>query len=197
MHLRTMDRAEVRRWYETELAEAFPPNERKPLEDILALMDGDRYEALGLYEDGALLGYATLWKTPERPEYVLLDYLGVTAARRNGGLGAHILALLGEHYRGKALVITEAECPVPGDDEAENALRRRRIGFYERCGFTPAYEMATCGVRFQALVLGALPEDKSGLMAAHRAIYGPERTDVKVPLGPDEVPEPPRWMREG
>ena len=32
-------------------------------------------------------------------------------------------------------------------------------------------------------------------MAAHRAIYGPGRPDVKIPLGPGETPEPPYWMK--
>ncbi len=126
---------------------------------------------------------------------MLLDYLGVTAGRRNGGLGAAILRLLGERYAGRALIITEAEAPVPGGPEAENALRLRRIGFYERCGFAPVYDIGSCGVRFRALVLGRMPAGMEELMAAHRAIYGPGRPDAKIPLGPGETPEPPYWMK--
>lgn len=195
MELRPMTPPEVERWYAEELAEAFPPNERKPLSDILEEMAAGGYEALGLYEDGALLGYATLWSRPAYPGYVLLDYLGVTAARRNGGLGARLLALLEERCRGRALVITEAECPVPGGDPAENDLRARRIAFYERCGFRRVYETGACGTRFQALVLGEPPEDRAALMEAHRAIYGPGRADVRVPLPPGAIPRPPRWMK--
>lgn len=196
MKLREMTREELPAWYDQELSEAFPPNERKPLEDFFALIDAGRYQLLGLYEDGTLLGYAGMWSDPAYPAYVLLDQLGVTAARRNGGLGGKILALLGERYRGIARIITEAERPVPGGDPAENALRLRRLGFYQRAGFVNTYEMGSCGVRFQTLILGDPPEDLSGLMEAHRAIYGPARTDVKVPLGPDEEPELPYWMRE-
>ena len=54
------------------------------------------------------------------------------------------------------------------------------------------YEIGACGARCQALVLGTPPEGRAELAAAHRAIYGPERTDVKVPLGPEECPPPPR-----
>ena len=106
-------------WYARELSEAFPENERKPLADMMSEMERGCYEPLGLYEGQALLGYATLWSREAFPGYVLLDYLGVTAGRRNGGLGAAILRLLGERYAGRALIITEAEAPVPGGPEAE------------------------------------------------------------------------------
>ena len=74
-------------WYTQELCASFPACECKPLEAIRALAAEGRYELLGLYDGAALLGYATLWSTPEWPDYVLLDYLGVTAARRNGRPG--------------------------------------------------------------------------------------------------------------
>ena len=77
-------------WYARELSEAFPENERKPLADMVSEMERGCYEPLGLYEGQALLGYATLWSREAFPGYVLLDYLGVTAGRRNGGLGAAI-----------------------------------------------------------------------------------------------------------
>lgn len=193
MELRAMPRAEVPVWYERELCEAFPPNERKPLETFFALMDAGRYELLGLYEAGVLLGYAGMWRNPAYPDYILLDQLGVTAARRGGGLGGALLALLEERYRGKACIITEAECPESGDAPAENRLRERRIAFYQRAGFRRSYEMGACGVRFQTLLLG--PAEESRLMEAHRAIYGPARTDVRIPLRSGETLEPPYWMR--
>lgn len=186
---------DLKTWYDTLVTEAFPENERKPLSDIEALAASGAYEVLGLWEGAGLLGFASLWSHPDHPGYVLLDYLAVAAERRNGGLGAELLRLLREKYAEKALVITEAEAPVPGGSGAENDLRRRRIGFYRRCGFQEVYDTAACGARFRALVLGPLPEDLSMLMAAHRAIYGPRRTDVKIPLGPEERPELPYWMK--
>ena len=57
------------------------------------------------------------------------------------------------------------------------------------------YDIGSCGVRFRALVLGRMPAGMEELMAAHRAIYGPGRPDVKIPLGPGETPEPPYWMK--
>lgn len=197
MELRRLTEEELYPWFETELTEAFPPNERKPLPEIQKLIAQGRYEVWGLFEGDTLLGYATLWMEPGDKRCILLDYLGVTAARRNGGIGRRIVAMLAERLAGKSLLLIEAERPVEGDDPAENALRQRRLAFYERCGFVPAYDMATCGMRFTTF-LPCLPEDLAPVMAAHRAIYGPERADVKVPLGPGEMPPgPPAWMEKG
>lgn len=197
MDLRRLTGRELIPWYEQELTEAFPPNECKPFGDILALVDQGRYEVWGLFDGDALLGYATLWMEPADKSCILLDYLGVTAARRNGGLGGQIVRMLAEQLAGKSMLLIEAERPVEGDAPAENALRQRRLRFYERCGFVPAYDMATCGMRFTTF-LPELPADLAPVMALHRAIYGPARTDVKVPLGPDELPPgPPGWMKKG
>ena len=90
MEFKPMDKQEIRNWYGREFTETFPPNEQKPLAFILELVDAGRYTLLGLYDGETLLGYASLQTHPDYPSYVLLDYLGVTAVRRNGGLGSHI-----------------------------------------------------------------------------------------------------------
>ena len=189
MVFRQMEKAEVRRWYHEELTEAFVESERKPLCDIMNLMDGGRYELWGLFEGAQMRGYAAILKGPDIP-LVLLDYLGVNVFYRNGGLGARILTLLKAQGRP---VVTEAELPVCGDD-AGNPIRLRRIAFYERNGFVPAYEMATCGLRWQALLYAENRDSMEDVMAWHRALYGPQRTDVKVPIAPGETPQKPYWM---
>lgn len=191
MEFRPMSVQEIRGWYAREFLRTFPPNEQKPLVLMLDLAACGQYTAMGLYDGAALLGYATLQTHPDHPGYVLLDYLGVTAARRNGGLGARILTLLEERFRGRARVIVEAESPVPGEAGPENELRSRRIGFYERCGCQKVYEMGACGIRCQAMTLGE-PGKLEPLMAAHRAIYG-SRPDITIPLGPGEIPAPAHW----
>ncbi len=192
MNLRPMDAAAVCNWYDREFTITFPPNERKPLAFILQLMETGCYTVLGLYTGTELLGYATLHRNADYPDYVLLDYLGVTAARRNSGLDGQILGFLEEMFRGKACIIIEAESPVPGGSEAENTLRTRRIGFYERAGCRPVYEIGACGIRCQTLALGPF-QDLSAMAEAHQAIYGPDRTDITIPLGADESPAPACW----
>lgn len=192
MDFRAMNEQEIPVWYVQEFTKTFPPNEQKPLPFILELIADGRYTPMGLYDGPSLLGYATLQTHPDCPGYVLLDYLGVTAARRNEGLGARILALLEEKLRGTACLIVEAESPVPGDTAEENGLRLRRIGFYERCGLRRAYEMGACGIRCQVLTQGK-PGSTEALEAAHRTIYGDGRPDITIPLGPNETPAPAHW----
>lgn len=199
---RTMNDNEIQYWYKAELEAAFSPQERKPLQDIFKLRDAGCYALLGLFgkedEKGPeqMLGYATIWKSPSI-ELMLLDYLGVSSMLRNNGLGSHILNCLKEYYHGRR-IIAESELPIPGDDPQENSIRERRIAFYQRNGFVPVYEMATCGMKWQALLLGSVPKPESDemkvIMAEHKALYGPMRTDVKVPLGADETPAMPYWM---
>lgn len=197
MELRPVVGADVEAWYRKDLTEAFPPCERKPLEDIRALIADGRYEILGLYAGAAgRVGFATLWSHPDWPGYGMLDYLGVDASRRGGGLGGQILDLVRERCRGKQVLVLEAELPVPGAPEEENALRQRRLAFYGRSGCTPVYDTFACGLRCRAFVLGELPERLTDLKQAHRAIYGPRRDDVVIDPPPDAVPTPPYWMEE-
>lgn len=184
---RKMNREEILLWYKTDFSEAFAENERKPIADILKLVEQSRYEIWGLFDQSGIIGYATLWKREGVP-LTLLDYLGVKAERRNRGIGAQILSIL-------ISLVTESEMPIEGDNEKENHIRIRRIGFYQRNGFVPTYEMATCGMRWQALLANAKGMDLASIMRWHRELYGPERTDVKVPLGPEEAPEMPYWMK--
>lgn len=200
--LRPMNDNEIQYWYKAELEAAFDPQERKPLPDIFRLRDAGCYDLLGLFGRGAekdaeqMLGYATIWKSPSI-ELMLLDYLGVSSMLRNNGLGSYILNSLKEYYHGRRIIV-ESELPIPGGDPKENSIRERRIAFYQRNGFVPVYEMATCGLRWQALLLGVVPEhgsdEMAAIMAEHKALYGPLRTDVKVPLGLDEIPTMPYWM---
>jgi hypothetical protein len=89
-------------------------------------------------------------------------------------------------------LVTESELLVDGDSETENEIRRRRIAFYARHGFTTAYPMATCGMAWQALTYAPqLPIQE--IMAQHRALYGAERTDVVVPLPEGTAPPTSFW----
>ena len=191
MEFRQMTRQESEYWYQNELCMAFLPQECKPFVDICALQEAGRYELWGLFESGNMLGYATLWKAPDIP-LVLLDYLGVTASQRNRGLGAEILKRLKE--QGRPLVL-ESELPIDGGREEDNQLRLRRMAFYCRNGFTPAYPMATCGMAWQAMLYDPTNAAIEDVMRWHRDLYGPERHDVKVPLTVGEVPEMPYWMQ--
>ena len=189
MKLNELSPQQLAQLYRQELTSAFPPEELKPLRSMLSLMEQGRYQALGLYDGEDLVAYALIWLEPGCP-FALLDYLGTTRARRNEGLGSDMLSRL--EQQGRPLV-AEAEFPVPGGSDAENALRLRRIQFYIRNGFTPAYIMSTCGMVWQALLCGTV-EPLENIMAQHKTLYGDVRTDVVIPLPEGQTPQPPYWM---
>lgn len=192
MIFRQFTNDEIAPWYERELCTTFAPQECKPIEDIYQLQREKRFELWGLFENNVMVGYATLWMVPGIP-LVLVDYLGVTASRRNGGLGSEILGRLKAQGRPVAV---EAEKVVDGDDPAENAMRERRIGFYIRNGFKPVYPMATCGFAFQTLLYDETDIPIADIMEYHRLIYGENRPDVRIPLPDGEKPILPHWMKE-
>ncbi len=198
LNLRLMTDSEVTYWYTQEFENHFNAQERKPLADIIKLQNSGHYDLLGLFDEHSnqMLGYATIWKSPNI-NLLLLDYLGVSSSLRNKGLGSQILLALKKYYKNE-YIIAESELPVSEDSPSENNLRERRINFYKRNGFKPVYEMATCGMRWQALILSdgfiSSPSEISKIMHNHKAIYGPSRKDVKIPIYQDEVPDMPYWV---
>lgn len=200
LKLRPMTDAEIQYWYTTEFQKDFNPQERKPLSYILSLKDSRCYDLLGLFQcpHEQMLGYATIWKSIDT-DLLLLDYLGVSSNLRNKGLGSELLSLLKEYYKDRYIIV-ESELPVPGDNVKENLIRERRIAFYKRNGFQAVYKMATCGMAWQALLLGALcpldPSEITTLMHNHKTLYGPLRKDVKIPLEPEESLDMPYWIIE-
>ena len=103
-------------------------------------------------------------------------------------------AVLAAREAGRRTVLVEAEAERSGGPEEERPLRLRRLGFYARNGCIPVYESFNCGLLCQVFVLGPAPADQVDLKAAHRAIYGPARTDVVIDPPPGASPEPPYWM---
>lgn len=100
---------------------AFPPEERRTW--------APRPEGLRLRvargDDGSFLGFVTTWQLPDDVTYV--EHLATLPSLRGQGIGGRIIDDLPER------VVLEVELP-----ETEEA--RRRIGFYERHGFTAATE---------------------------------------------------------
>lgn len=198
---------EIDRWYYNNLCRDFPENEVKPLDNIKELMKKNKYDVYTyMSENDEIMGYATIWKAPGFQTF-LLDYLGVPEHGRNCGMGAKILGdIRNQVVRteleldtgidvNKIIILLESETPEDKNDP-ENNIRRRRVGFYQRNGYIKIYEMGTCGVRFDAMVYKNPPDDMGRVMREMKGIYGPERTDVIVPLGRDEDPPLPFWMEK-
>ncbi len=186
-------------WYEKYLCADFPANEIKPLEDIVELQKSGNYAIIVYEEDKSVVGYASIWKC-KGISTCLLDYLGVPEVLRNKGIGSKIIKGLNTDVvsiesNSDICLILESETPIEDDDSEENEVRKRRIRFYERNGWVKMYEMATCGMRFDAMTYDAMPENLDKIKTEHRTIYGESRTDVIVPLPKDEIPPLPYWMK--
>lgn len=198
MELKLLNKEELTTLYQKELIVVFPHAELKPLRAMLRLMDMGRYEPLLVTDEGKPVGYALAW-LPESRDGALLEYFGVLRGMRNGGLGAQILSLLGSRY---GQIFGEAEAPNSYDEE-ENALRRRRIAFYERNGFRLLdYQCALFGVRFNCLYRGPEADDRK-VEAMHRGVYAgyfsPEymKRYIQLPLAPGEAVHPAsEWVEE-
>ena len=193
MNFRLLTAKEYPRWYHDQLSEAFVPQERKPLPDILRLLEEGRYEVWGLFDEDELLSYAALWKNATIP-LVLLDYLGTIEGRRSQGLGTIMLDLLAGYYKDYRGIFGEAEAPEGGSPEGEE-LRRRRLGFYLRNGFRyGGYDCALFGVHYQTLIRGREDVTPGELLAVHQKIYSghmPKQVYdrfIQIPLLPGQRP---------
>ncbi len=105
---------------------SFPKDEYRTRDEQLSLFDRPLYR-IYLYrpdEDGDIYGFAAVWGLGD---VCFLEHLAVAPHCRNQGIGERILRELLELFRG--CVCLEVELP-------ETALAVRRIGFYERLGFT-------------------------------------------------------------
>ena len=202
MQLKTLNAEELTALYRTELVNAFPPSELKPLKSMLNLMEQDRYEALGLYDEDGLHGYALTWLEPGIP-FALLDYFGTLEGQRGTGLGTRMLDMLSAHYKGYRGVFGEAEGAFSPDPE-EKSLQERRLAFYERNGFRyGGYDCALFGVHYLTLIRGDGDVTAEELLDAHQRIYKsgipPKVYDqfIQIPLHEgEEVRIPTEWNEE-
>ena len=195
MYLKTLSPEELKKVYETDLTEAFPPAELKPLRAMEAMRERGAYEPLCLYDEaGEALGYILLWKH-EDGRYILIDYLCVPAGKRNGGIGGKLLEAAAAYYPKGAIFIGESEAPT-GDPERDKLILRR-LGFYARNGAkTLGYDNALFGVHYKTICWADPMPEEAEIMRKHQEIYlqqfGREKYDryIQIPLLPGEKPKP-------
>lgn len=196
MELRILTPEELKIAYETDLMEAFPPSELKPLSAMEEMRAQGIYDPLCLFDDaGDALGYLLLWKHRDG-RFLLIDYLCVPARRRNGGIGAKLLKMVFDAYPAQTVFLGESEAPT-GDAEADEMILRR-LAFYARNNaVTLGYDCALFGVHFKTICWSKEPlPEEDVILKKHREIYldvfGQEKYDryIQIPLGPGEKPYP-------
>ncbi len=169
--LRLLTARQLRQVYRERVRSDFPPSERRPLASMERLRAAGVYDTWGMYEGEELLAYAFLWRS-EAYGAALLDYLAVCREGRGRGTGTLALSLLQARY-GDCSLLVEAEAQEEGVPPEENALRARRLSFYERSGFRRLdYQTRIFGVQYAMLVW---PEEDAAeperLQDAHRGLY--------------------------
>lgn len=165
--LRRLTKEERRQVYDEVFREAFPPSELKPLRAIERMIENGEYEMLSLVIDGVPTGFVCNWLDEN---WVLIDYLCVRSDCRNGGIGAKLMRKMMAEYPEDTVFIGEVEAPC--GDPAADALRARRLGFYERLGAKKAsYDCALFGVHYQTLYWAKGAVDEAELMRRHDGFY--------------------------
>ena len=202
MYLNVMTPEELERAYRTDLTEAFPPSELKPLGAMEAMRRQGVYEPLCLRDGtGDVLGYVLLWKH-EDGRYVLVDYLCVPAGKRNGGIGGRLIQAVRDRYPQGTVFLGETEAPTGEADR--DGLILRRLDFYRRSGaVTLGYDCALFGVHFKNICWADPLPEEAEILQRHREIYldqfGRERFDryIQLPLAPGEAVRPVTdWTEE-
>lgn len=197
LELKLPTEEQLRAIYERDLIPAFPPSERKPLDEMLREWKNGEYRPWCLFDGEEIVGEGFVYT--HTPGFALFDYLCVTETRRNGGLGAAVVRKLAEAERGEVL-FGEAEIPSLAPDVA---MAERRLGFYRRCGAKRAdYDSVVFGVPYHTLYWADGPVDMAALAEAHRAAYRdsmPEpvfRKYITIPWTPSMgLPEKTDWWK--
>ncbi|WP_434309912.1 GNAT family N-acetyltransferase [Hominifimenecus sp. rT4P-3] len=181
--------------YNNYMKADFPEAELKPLTRIQNMTKEGYYEPYGLYEDGALQGYAFF---VNGGEFCLLDYYAVLQEKRGSGYGSRFLKMIGRHYKEKSGLFFEVERPDEAVSLEERAVRERRIEFYQKNGLrNTEIRSRIFGVGYQVMYLpcqkdGTDEELKAELNELYHRMFPPEiyrkqvRFEDNIPLVTEE-----------
>ena len=167
MELRIPTLEELKLVYQTDYQESFPAAERKSLAKLRQMWEAGQYRPYCLFDGGQIIGGAFIWTG--HPGWSMLDYLFVTASRRNQHLAPLIFRELRRLEGADTVIFGEVEVPAESPDPA---MAERRLGFYARNGWRQAgYETRVFGVHFKTIYLADREVKDEELMPEHRLIY--------------------------
>ena len=105
--------------------EAFPEAERRDFALVRQLIaEEPAFQLRVFYRDDVYVGFLSNWQFDG---FRYVEHFAIDPAARNGGIGGLVLRLFLALQ--EDAVVLEVELP-------EDSLKKRRIGFYERHGFT-------------------------------------------------------------
>ena len=106
-----------------EMERAFVLEERRDFAPARELLQNPLYTVYHLEADGLRIGFVCIWKLDG---WAFIEHFVVYEAYRNRGFGAEVLRVIKREF---PQLVLEVERP-------ETEIAARRIGFYERCGFS-------------------------------------------------------------
>lgn len=151
--------------------EALPRSEQKRRIQLERMLQREDYIFLVVHDKDQLRGFAIAYLSEAYPFY-LLEYMAVEAAQRNKGYGELLYHALYSAVAARTGTSPSVLIEVDSPDEysEDQAIRQRRVGFYQRCGaqIVPCLDYL-------------LPMDEAGAPPAMRLmIAGPQPSKVEM-----------------
>lgn len=183
MRIREIQVGELEGLYTEALLRDFPKAELKPKELFHELLQRDCYKGFSMEdENGEREAYALCLQGEHA---LLIDYLAVEPALRGSGKGTEAIGLIREEYPSVQSIYLEVEPIRTARNEEETEIRRRRIRFYERLGFSMTeYSISLFGVEFDLMSNAAdrfrsSQEEKEAITEIYRRMI-PEKDFASV-----------------
>lgn len=150
--------------------DSFPPEERRPWEQVAAGSGSPELLCIATPEAPAA-GLVSIWRFDA---FTYVEHLCTDPALRGRGTGAAVMAAL--RAEGRPLLL-EVEHP-----QGPDSIEQRRINFYRRCGFhlldydyvQPPYAPGLPPVRLLLMSTDAGLEPAAAARTLHRHVYGSE-----------------------
>lgn len=138
--------------YREHMTVDFPASERQPLPFFIKMVK-ESANIIYLCEiEGQPAAYAVF---REKQGYVLLQYLAVFEGQRGNGTGTRLLREISLLYGDRKGILLEVEHTGYARDEADLMIRKKRLAFYERCGYVclKDFDLLLFGEHYQVMVL--------------------------------------------
>jgi len=162
----------------------FPKVERPPRERFIASAARGAFVLLTYEREGEAAAYAVLTDTFSTGT-TLLYFLGIDPKLRGQGIGGAFVRELLATWP-DTVFVTEAERPDQAADEGERELRMRRLGVYERLGFSVLdVRYRIFGVDMHLMAKGEFETRRAGeiLRALYRGSVPPSLLEAMVLAG--------------
>ena len=148
--------------------EAFPEDERPPLEIFLKSLDKKEITLLAFYQENTFIGFAYLTIFED---ICCLYFFAVSASYRHQGYGGQILETIKEEYQDYVLMLCYEEVDPKYQNYEERVLRKR---FYLSHGFKDNnIKTNEYGVIYETAYIGSHRVSFSKYLEIFKMVFGP------------------------